>query len=198
MTERTTHLRGDKGAGETKTDEDLLQQYITTGNQACFADLFNRYTGLLYGVCLKYLHDAARAEDAVMQLFEELLPQIGRHQIRVFRTWLYSVTKNHCLQILRNEKKKIITELTPNFMESDEILHLLDDEDVSETDERLNALGKCMTQLPEQQRIAITKFFMDEMSYADIAAQTGFTANQVKSYIQNGKRNLKICIERNR
>ena len=175
------------------TDEELLQQYTDSGKTEYFGELYNRYIPLLYGLCLKYLSDEARAQDAVMQLFEELLSKVSNYQIKVFKTWLYRVAKNHWLQILRKDNKEIPRDYTINIMESDEFLHLLSEEDHSE--EQLNALKHCLEKLPELQRISITQFFMEEMSYADIAEQAGLTLNHVKSYIQNGKRNLKICIK---
>jgi len=149
---------------------------------------------LLYGVCLKYLNDADRAQDAVMQLFENLLPKISNYEIGVFRTWLHSVVKNHCLQILRKESREIVVDFSVDLMESDDIFHLLDDEESDS--ERMDALKRCMEKLPEEQKVSITSFFMEEMSYADIVETTGYTLSRVKSYIQNGKRNLKICIEK--
>ncbi|WP_320935636.1 MULTISPECIES: sigma-70 family RNA polymerase sigma factor [Bacteroides] len=175
------------------TDEELLHQYATSGKTEYFGELYNRYIPLLYGLCLKYLTDEARAQDAVMQLFEDLLPKVPHYEIKVFKPWLYRVAKNHCLQILRKENKEIPLDYTINLVESDEFLHLLSEEDTSE--EQLNALKHCLEKLPEFQRISIMHFFMEEMSYADIVEQTGFTLNNVKSYIQNGKRNLKICIK---
>jgi RNA polymerase sigma-70 factor (ECF subfamily) len=178
-----------------KTDEELLQYYKNTGKTDSFGQLFDRYIPLVYGVCLKYLRDAGEAQDAVMQLFEDLLPKVLHYEINVFRTWLYTVSKNHCLQLLREKERTIQVELYADFMESDEIMHLLDEE-VDEDNERLQALQKCMEALPENQRISVTRFFMDELSYADIVESTGYSLKSVKSYIQNGKRNLKICIEK--
>jgi RNA polymerase sigma-70 factor (ECF subfamily) len=180
-----------------KTDEELLQYYKNTEKTDSFGQLFDRYIPLVYGVCLKYLRDADDAQDAVMQLFEDLLPKVLHYEINVFRTWLYRVTQNHCLQILREKERTIKVELRADFMESDEIMHLLDEEG-DEDNERIQALQKCMEALPENQRISVTRFFMDELSYADIVESTGYSLKHVKSYIQNGKRNLKICIEKNR
>jgi len=176
------------------TDEELLAEFKKSGNSDYFGELYNRYTPLLYGVCLKYLNDADRAQDAVMQLFENLLPKVSNYEIGVFRTWLHSVVKNHCLQILRKESREISVDFNVNIMESDDILHLLDDEEPDS--ERMEALKHCMEKLPVEQKVSITSFFMEEMSYADIVESTGYTLSRVKSYIQNGKRNLKICIEK--
>ena len=176
------------------SDEELLIHYTQSGDTEYFGELYNRYIPLLYGLCLKYLHDEDRAQEAVMQLFEDLLPKLGNYEIKVFKPWLYRVAKNHCLQLLRKENKEIPLDYTVNIMESDEFLHLLSEEESSE--EQLKALHHCLEKLPEEQRTSITRFFLEEMSYADIVEQTGFTLNNVKSYIQNGKRNLKICIKK--
>ena len=154
------------------SDEELLTHYAQSGDTEYFGELYNRYIPLLYGLCLKYLQDEDRAQEAVMQLFEDLLPKLGNYEIKVFKPWLYRVATNHCLQLLR----------------------LLSEEESSE--DRLKALHHCLEKLPEEQRTSITRFFLEEMSYADIVEQTGFTLNNVKSYIQNGKRNLKICIKK--
>ena len=180
-----------------RTDEELLRYYKDTGKSDSFGQLFDRYIPLVYGVCLKYLRDADEAQDAAMQLFEYLLSKVLQYEIKEFRTWLYRVAQNHCLQILREKERTIQVELRPDFMESDEILHLLDEED-DEDNERTQALQRCMEALPENQRISVTRFFMDELSYADIVELTGYSLKSVKSYIQNGKRNLKICVEKNR
>lgn len=175
-----------------QTDEELLQNYKLSGESSYFGQLYDRYIPLVYGVCLKYLKNADLAEDAVMQLFEQLLPKVLRHDIQVFRTWLYRVVQNHCLQILREKDRRAQVEFCLDFMESDDVLYLLDEED---NNERVQALQECMEKLPENQRVTIVRFFMDEMSYADIADTTGFHLKSVKSYIQNGKRNLKNCME---
>ena len=176
------------------SDEELLTHYAQSGDTEYFGELYNRYIPLLYGLCLKYLQDEDRAQEAVMQLFEDLLPKLGNYEIKVFKPWLYRVAKNHCLQLLRKENKEIPLDYTINIMESDEFLHLLSEEESSE--DQLKALHHCLEKLPEEQRTSITRFFLEEMSYADIVEQTGFTLNNVKSYIQNGKRNLKICIKK--
>lgn len=173
-------------------DEELLQRYGQSGKTEYFGELYNRYIPLLYGLCLKYLRDEAQAQDAVMQLFEDLLPKVSNYEIKVFRTWLYRVAKNHCLQLLRKENREIALDYTIHVVESDEFLHLLSEEESSE--EQLEALHRCLEKLPEAQRASILHFFIEELSYADIVEQTGYSLNNVKSYIQNGKRNLKICI----
>ena len=172
-----------------------MRLYKETGESDYFGELYNRYIPLIYGLCLKYLQEEVKAQDAVMQLFEDLLPKLSRYEIREFRTWIYSVAKNHCFQLLRKENPEIATDFDQQFVETYDILHLLDKEETSD-DARTAALKHCMEKLPEPQQRCILSFFMEEMSYADIMEQTGYQLKSVKSYIQNGKRNLKSCIEK--
>jgi len=174
------------------TDEELLEQYRSTGDSELFGELYNRYIPLIYGVCLKYLQDEDKSQDAVMEIFEYLLPKVAAYDIKVFKTWLYSVVKNHCFHLIKSNKREMSVDFDSNLMESDDILTLLV-EDMD--DEREDALNYCMAKLSEPQKISINKFFYEDMSYADIVETTGYDLKSVKSYIQNGKRNLKNCIE---
>ena len=106
------------------SDEELLTHYIKSGDTEYFGELYNRYIPLLYGLCLKYLQDEDRTQEAVMQLFEDLLPKMGNYEIKVFKPWLYRVGKNHCLQLLRKENKEIPLDYSINVMESVWNLHL--------------------------------------------------------------------------
>lgn len=174
------------------TDEELLELYRETGDSEFFGQLYNRYIPLIYGVCLKYLQNEDKSQDAVMEIFESLMPKICNYEIKVFRTWLYSVVKNHCFHLIKNNKREIPVEFNSNLMESDDVLTLLSE---NADEEKENALNYCMAKLSEPQRISISRFFYENMSYADIVEATGYDLKSVKSYIQNGKRNLKNCIE---
>ncbi len=174
-------------------DEHLLAEFLATGDTELLGELYGRYIPLVYGLCLKYLDRPADAEDATMELFEELVTKVTAHRIRNFRTWLWSVARNHCLQRLRREKRTVRVDFEDRVVESATLLHLLS-EGTDET--ALAALERCMEKLPERQREAVEMFFMERRSYADIAEATLGEVRSVKSYIQNGKRNLRICLER--
>ena len=178
----------------SETDEELLRLYKNSGKIDYFTRLYDRYIPLVYGLCLKYLQEEDDAQDAVMQLFEELIPKVMRHEIQTFRTWLYTVSRNHCMQIIREKDRVQQVDFQNEFMESEEFLNLLDGDD--DNSGRIQALRLCMEKLPEKQRVSVIFFFNEGLSYADIVNTTGFPLNKVKSYIQNGKRNLKVCIEK--
>lgn len=179
---------------ESDSDEILLSKFKETRKAEYFQQLYERYIPLIYGLCLKYLQNPEQSQDAVIDIYENLSQKIHDYEIKVFKNWLYSVVKNHCFHILKENKKEIIVNFDSQLMESDSSFTLFDD---SRDEEKESALNECLEKLPEPQRIAVEKFFYEDKSYADIVDETGFHLKSVKSYIQNGKRNLKICIEKN-
>lgn len=173
------------------TDERLLQEYKQSGDLKTLATLYQQYMHLVYGVCLKYLGNEEQSKDAVMQIFEELIQKVKQHEIKQFKSWLYVLSRNFCLMQLR-ASKKMPTESLPDFMEfADDVHHDNDNE------ENLTALERCREKLPKPQKLTIQLFYIEEKCYKEIADDTGYSMNEVKSYIQNGKRNLKICLEKN-
>lgn len=171
-----------------------MSKFKETRKAEYFQQLYERYIPLIYGLCLKYLQNPEQSQDAVIDIYENLSQKIQDYEIKVFKNWLYSVVKNHCFHILKENKKEIIVNFDSQLMESDSSFTLFDE---SRDEEKENALNECLEKLPEPQRIAVEKFFYEDKSYADIVDETGFHLKSVKSYIQNGKRNLKICIEKN-
>ena len=174
------------------SDAELVHQYQQTGTLAVLGDLYNRYMELVYGVCLKYLKDPENAQDAVMAVFEELISKLQRHQVENFKSWLYTLAKNYCLMKLRAEKGKTTVKIADELMQSEETLHL---QDVLDREENFQQLEHCMGQLHADQRQVIELFYLQGKCYNEIAAQTGLEWKAVRSYIQNGRRNLKICME---
>ena len=176
------------------TDAELLLSYKDNLQQETLAELFLRYYDLLYGTCIKYLEDQEEARDAVMNIYEELPQKVQMHDIDNFKSWLYVVTRNHCLMKLRKEKKFVTVEYDGQVMQSEDFMHL---EHVFEKERQLDLLGKCMQQLNEEQRKTVRMFYIDNKCYNEICDATGLEWNKVRSLIQNGRRNLKICMEEN-
>jgi len=149
---------------------------------------------LVFGVCLTYFKDEEQSKDAVMQIFEELVQKLKIHQVQNFKSWLHVLTRNHCLMALRKSAKHHVVSLDDTIVESDDFVHL----DIDEAKEsQLTVMEKCMESLPEEQRKSVDLFYLQEKCYKEVAEMTGYELSKVKSYIQNGKRNLKICIEKN-
>jgi RNA polymerase sigma-70 factor (ECF subfamily) len=175
-------------------DESLLDSYRQSDDLTVLGRLFEKYMPITYGVCLKYLKDEETAKDAVMGIFEELIIKVKQHDIKQFRSWVYVLSRNYCLMQLRTGKK--IQEVSlDEVMEFTPFLHL---EETGSKEEALNALEHCLQRLTEGQKRSVSLFYLEDKCYKEVADITGYNLNDVKSYIQNGKRNLKICLEKNR
>jgi RNA polymerase sigma-70 factor (ECF subfamily) len=178
-------------------DPELIQLYRSSRNTEIIAVLFQRYTHLVYGVCLKYLNNSDEAEDAVMEIFEGLMDSLLEHEVTNFKSWLHSVTRNHCLMKLRKMKSvvmdmEIISEkIDRDIMENEDLLHQEDVMDRFKPED----LGPVLKSLREPQRRCIELVYLEEKSYQEVCEITGYTMNEVKSHVQNGKRNLKLRLE---
>jgi RNA polymerase sigma factor (sigma-70 family) len=174
----------------TLSDEDLIAKYKESEDNIYIGELYKKYTHVVLGVCMKYLRDREEAKDAVMQIFEKLMADLKKHEVANFRGWLHMVAKNHCLMKLRNKTQVIdidqIAERSDNVVEFNYGLHPID-----ESEMQLTNLEEAINCLDDDQKKCVELFYLKERSYKDVADATGFTLNQVKSYIQNGKRNLK-------
>lgn len=174
-------------------DRELVSLFRTSGNMEVLAVLFQRYMDLLYGVCLKYLKQPEAAKDAVMQIFEELVVKLPKHEVDNFKSWLYTLAKNYCLMQLRTPKNLKTTEFNPDSMQLEEEMHL---NGVEVKEENLQKLERCLQTLSTEQKKAVELFYLQNKCYKEIAEATGIEWNKVRSFIQNGRRNLKICMEK--
>lgn len=175
-------------------DLELVRQYQRTGDMACLGELFERHTELVYLVCVKYLKDEDESKDATMQIFENLVESLKRHEVSNFKAWLHITAKNHCLMLLRSHKsrkKAVLKQEQTDAVEMATDLHLTEGE---QQELHLQALEKGLISLPEEQRNCLELFYLQQKSYKEISIITGCELNKVKSYIQNGKRNLKIYL----
>jgi len=179
-------------------DEELVQCFFENKKTELAGELFNRYTQLVFGVCMKYIGNAEEAKDAVMQIFEHLLTLEQKEEITNFKGWLFTVAKNHCLMILRknksvkNFKELKFAELESEIMELPSVMHLYDTE---ENEIQVKRLHQAIETLKPEQKTCVELFYLENKVYKEISEITGYELNAVKSYIQNGKRNLKILLE---
>ena len=155
-------------------------------------DLYGRYMDLLYGVCLKYFKEPDEAQDAVIHIFEELVTKVKKYEIDNFKGWLYQLSKNHCLMKLRSRKSQPVN-VDTDLMHLQENMHL---DDVMEKETNLIVMEHCIEQLPTEQKAAIQLFYLQEKCFKEIADTTALDINKVRSFIQNGRRNLKICMDK--
>ena len=174
------------------SDAQLLQYYYTDHNQQWIGILLERYTLLLLGVCMKYLKDEEQAKDAVQAIFLKVLTEVNKYKIEYFKSWLYMVAKNHCLMHLRGNGSKMIKELKEEHIRKAEE----EKDNLKENERTYEKLEQAINELNEEQRQCVILFYLKKNSYQQISEITSYSTMQVKSYIQNGKRNLRIILDK--
>lgn len=180
------------------TDEDLVRAYRASGDKTLVGELYVRYSHLVYGLCLNYFRDKEIARDAVLVLFEKLFEALKKNEPDNFKIWLTFVARNHCISELR--KMKTRSERAEAYLREDEFAIIVDpenpqQENAEKREEKLIKLEAAVNALGEEQRKCVELFYFQDKSYQEISRLTGFTEKQVKSHLQNGKRNLKQYLE---
>jgi RNA polymerase sigma factor (sigma-70 family) len=175
------------------SDQQLLGNFKADKNNHWLGILLQRYTLLLFGVCMKYLKNEEEAKDAVQQIFLKTITELHKYDVEYFKSWLYMVAKNHCLMKLRDKPGRVV--------DIKEQMIISTDEDSSihvhiQKDKQLELMTSSLGELNAEQKQCVTLFYLEKKTYQDIAEQTGYSLMQVKSYIQNGKRNLRILLEK--
>jgi RNA polymerase sigma factor (sigma-70 family) len=188
----TTHYSPLPSRYDHITDTELLELYNADKNQEWIGILLERYTLLLLGVCMKYLKDENEAKDCVQQIFLKVLTEVGKYKIDYFKSWLYMVAKNHCLMRIRDRGTKAVKELHDSYA----ALADVDKQELIENEKTYHLLEEAVGELGPDQRQCVILFYLQKNSYQQVSEKTGFSLMQVKSYIQNGKRNLKILIDK--
>ena len=175
------------------TDQQLLDNFYADHNPEWLGILLPRYTLLLLGVCMKYVKNEDEARDCVQQIFLKVITELNKYRVEFFKSWIYMVAKNHCLMKIRDGHGKIPVELTERHLsttdEQTDVEHLL------QNDRTIELMAESLKALSVEQQQCVTLFYLQKRSYQEISEATGFTMLQVKSYIQNGKRNLRLMIE---
>lgn len=176
------------------SDNDLINIFLESGDNAYVGELYTRYGHLVLGLCIKYLKDKDEAEDAVMTIFSQLLNDLKKHKVEYFKSWLYTYSKNFCLMQLRKKQTALKKELEIKeneifLMDYNNIEHL------NEKESQIQTMQMALNELNEEQRRCLELFYLNNKSYTEIMTITGYNNNEVKSHIQNGKRNLKLKME---
>lgn len=175
------------------TDKELLNLYHSSNENKWIGILLQRYTLLLFGICFKYLKNEEAAKDAVQQIFLHAIAEIKKYEITYFKSWIYVLARNYCLMQLR--KKNVYIEITDSHVDENDTKYNI--EKLLEKEETLNLLEKALQQLNQEQKTCLSLFYLQKKTYQQVAEATGYSLLQVKSFIQNGKRNLKLLIQKN-
>ncbi len=176
------------------TDQELLEKFYESHDNKWLGILLERYTLLLLGVCMKYLKNQEDAKDSVQQIFLKAITELQKYRVDYFKSWIYMVAKNHCLMKIRDRQGKTNTALNEKLTLTPE--ETADRQALLQNDTTLDLMTTALQELNTEQKRCVTLFYLQQKSYQEISDQTGYSMMQVKSYIQNGKRNLKILLEK--
>jgi len=187
-----TFLRHIKGSATT--EEQLLKDYRADGDLKVLGELYEPYMDLVHAVCMKYLKETEKARDAVMNIFEELIVKLRKHEVTNFKSWLYQLSRNHCLMLLRSPRELKTVEWENPVMQNGSFPHPDDETDKKEL--ALTGMEDCLGKLAYEQERMVRLFYLESKTYHEIVDITGVEWNQVRSNIQNGRRNLKLCMEK--
>lgn len=177
------------------SDGELMEHYKVSGNNLYLGIMLERYSLLLFGLCMKYLKNEEEAKDAVQQVFTKAIAELKKYRVEYPKSWLYMIARNHCLMQLRNKQPTIPPEWAENNI-TDDPDPLLTQQAIADNRLLLELTGKGLMQLPEPQHQCVSLFYLSKKSYQQISETTGFNLMQVKSHIQNGKRNIKLWVEK--
>ncbi|HLF45802.1 MAG TPA: sigma-70 family RNA polymerase sigma factor [Chitinophagaceae bacterium] len=175
------------------TDQQLLENFYKDHDNKWLGILLQRYTLLLLGVCMKYLKNEELAKDGVQQIFLKVITELHKYKVDYFKSWIYMVAKNHCLMQLRDKTGRNTIEVSDKIISNEEIT---DKEKLLESERTYEMMSLALAELNREQQQCVTLFYLQKKSYLEISETTGFSMMQVKSHIQNGKRNLKLLIEK--
>jgi len=176
------------------TDQQLLENFYADQDNEWLGILLTRYTLLLLGVCMKYLKNEEEAKDCVQQIFLKAITELHKYKVDYFKSWIYMVAKNHCLMKIRDRQGKMPVELTERYISAAE--EETDQRNLLHTDHTIELMTEALKELSSEQQQCVTLFYLQKKSYQEISDQTGFSMMQVKSYIQNGKRNLRLLLQK--
>ena len=174
---------------EPLTDEDLVLR-IRGGHQASLGHLWDRYAHLLFGVGMRYLNDTERSKDEVLELFSGLGGQLQKHEVKHFRSWVYTVMRNRCLQAIRGQHRTLEASEQLRSEAAEDSQH------ASLHEATLQQMELAIDALKHGQRECIRLFYLERLSYHEVAERSGYDLEQVRSHLQNGRRNLRIQLER--
>ena len=157
-------------------------------------DLFKAYTKDIFGVAYYILKDQQAAKDIIMDVFEVLLKQDSLAKIQNKKAWLLGTSRNLSLKKFNKQIKTQYGLEHKNIIE--QIVEKDDQEELIIKNANEEAMLEQLALLKPLQSKCITLYYLKGLSYQQIAKKENISMNDVKSNIQNGKRNLKIKLEK--
>ncbi|MCW3109383.1 MAG: polymerase ECF-type sigma factor, partial [Segetibacter sp.] len=143
-------------------DKELLNKFYSDGNNQWLGMLLQRYTLLLFGVCMKYLKDEEEAKDAVQQIFLKVITEVQKYKVDYFKSWLYMIAKNLCLMKLREKHGRVSVEISDKIASAEDTFTKTE---LLEKDQTLSLIEEGLNELNAEQKLCVTLFYLQKKSY---------------------------------
>ena len=177
-------------ASKSMTDEEAIEAYLATQNANYFNILYDRYTSKVFGKCYSLLKSEAQAQDAAQEIFVKVLLNLSKFSGKSkFSTWLYSITYNFCIDVIRKNKKNIGVLVDDINAYGEEIIDDIEDSEIMETNViRLKAV---LNEIPAGDKAILLMKYQDEFSIKDICGILNKSESAVKMKIKRAKEKFK-------
>ncbi len=175
---------------DASTDEVLVEKYLNTQRGAYFDILYKRYSAKVYARSISMLKDAELAQDAVQEIFIKVLTSISKFQGKSkFSSWLYSITYNYCIDLIR-KNKKIKTVAMDKLGEIEDMHGDIDDKELMET--KFEQLKVVLNEMPAQDKTILLMKYQDNMSIREIGELNGKSESATKMQIKRAKQKFMV------
>lgn len=171
------------------SDQRIIELYLDSQNPTYFSEIYERYSGKVFGKCLTLLRDSALAEDAAQDIFTKIFLKLSSfNKDAMFSTWLYAITYNYCIDIIRKDKKSIFSD-----MDEKNLKDVSDDEigDRELKEMEIEELKKALNKIPQDDQAILLMKYHDDMSIKEICDLLDKSESAVKMKILRAKQRVR-------
>lgn len=175
------------------SDEEIVRTYLSTQRSHYFDTLYKRYSKKIYGKCISLLKDEEMAQDAMQDIFMKILLNLSKFSEKSrFSTWVYSITYNYCIDLLRRKKKQK-TVIIEDGNAIEDVVEDVNDSFLLET--KVNRLKVVLEKIPQGDKMILLMKYQDSMSIKEIGSMLDKSESAIKMKIKRAKHKFKLQYE---
>jgi RNA polymerase sigma-70 factor (ECF subfamily) len=179
------------GISANSSDEEIVAEYLSTQNVAYFDVLYRRYSTKIFGKCISLLKNEMQAQDAMQDIFMKILLNLSKFSGKSkFSTWIYSITYNFCIDLIRKKKKdKSI------LVDDISRVHDTPDDDIEDRfllETSVNRLKVVLEKIPIDDKSVLMMKYQDDMSIREIGEVLDKSESAIKMKIKRAKQKFKL------
>ena len=172
------------------SDIEAIQEYLRTKQPLYFNILYKKYSTKVYSKCLSLLRDEGLAKDATQDIFIKIFLNLAKFGAQSkFSTWVYSITYNYCIDIIR-KKKKMRSIFSDEMENPPDIVEDVPDAELLEIE--VSRLKVILDKIPVGDKMVLLMKYQDEMQIKEVAKVLGKTDSAIKMKIKRAKHKAKL------